>query len=48
MKTPDDFKVNTVYSYDTPNDLKNYYNDWAHEYEDYTEQVNYILPQKVV
>jgi len=48
MKTPNDFKVNTVYSYDTPNDLKNYYNDWAHEYEDYTEQVNYILPQKVV
>jgi predicted TPR repeat methyltransferase len=48
MKTPDDFKVSTVYSYDTPNDLKNYYNDWAHEYEDYTDQVNYILPQKVV
>ncbi len=48
MKTPDDFKINTVYCYNSPNDLKNYYNDWAHEYDDYTNQVSYILPQKVI
>lgn len=47
MKTPNDFNIQTVYSYANSNDLKNYYNDWAHEYEDYTNQVNYILPQKV-
>ncbi len=47
MKTPNDFNIQTVYSYSGPDDLKNYYNDWAHQYEDYTNQVNYILPQKV-
>jgi predicted TPR repeat methyltransferase len=48
MKTPDDFNVSTIYAYGNSNDLKKYYNDWAHEYDDYTEQVSYTLPQKVV
>lgn len=48
MKTPNDFNIQTVYSYDSSDDLKNYYNDWAHEYDDYTNDVNYILPESVV
>lgn len=48
MKTPNDFNINRVYSYDSPDDLKKYYNDWAHEYDAYTDQVSYILPEKVV
>ena len=48
MKTPNDFNVEKVYSYNDAEDLKNYYNDWAHEYEDYTNQVNYVLPEEVV
>lgn len=47
MKTPDDFNVTNVYNYGSSEDLKNYYNDWAHEYDDYAQQVNYILPQYV-
>ena len=48
MKTPNDFNIEKVYSYNDAEDLKNYYNDWAHEYEDYTNQVNYVLPEEVV
>jgi predicted TPR repeat methyltransferase len=48
MKTPKDFNIDRVYSYASPNDLKNYYNDWAHEYDSYADQVNYTLPEKVI
>lgn len=47
MKTPNDYNVDTVYSYESPEDLKRFYNDWAHEYDDYTKDVNYILPDQV-
>ena len=47
MKTPDDFSVNNVYSYQSPEDLKKYYNDWAHQYDDYAEQVQYVLGQYI-
>jgi 2-polyprenyl-3-methyl-5-hydroxy-6-metoxy-1,4-benzoquinol methylase len=47
MKTPNDYNVDTVYSYETPKDLERFYNDWAHEYDDYTKDVNYILPDQV-
>jgi predicted TPR repeat methyltransferase len=47
MKTPDDFSVDNVYSYQSPEDLKKYYNDWAHQYDDYTVQVHYVLGQYI-
>lgn len=47
MKTPDDFDVKSVYSYKSSQDLKNYYNDWAKEYDKYTQDVNYILAHHV-
>lgn len=47
MKTPDDFSVDNVYSYQSPEDLKKYYNDWAHQYDDYAEQVQYVLGQYI-
>lgn len=47
MKTPDDFSVDNVYSYQSSEDLKKYYNDWAHQYDDYAEQVQYVLAQYV-
>lgn len=47
MKTPNDYDVDTVYSYQSPKDLERFYNDWAHEYDDYTKDVNYILPDQV-
>ncbi|MDA0763583.1 MAG: class I SAM-dependent methyltransferase [Proteobacteria bacterium] len=47
MKTPDDFGVKSVYSYKSSQDLKNYYNDWAKEYDKYTQDVNYILAHHV-
>lgn len=47
MKTPNDYDVDTVYSYQSPKDLERFYNDWAHEYDDYTRDVNYILPDQV-
>lgn len=47
MKTPDEFNISKVYAYGSSADLKNYYNDWAHEYDSYTVDVDYILPKKV-
>jgi predicted TPR repeat methyltransferase len=47
MKTPNDYDVDTVYSYQSSKDLERFYNDWAHEYDDYTKDVNYILPDQV-
>jgi len=47
MKTPNDYNIDRVYSYESSEDLKRYYNDWADEYDDYTKNVNYILPNKV-
>lgn len=47
MKTPDDFDVKSVYSYKSSDDLKNYYNDWAKEYDKYTQDVNYVLAHHV-
>lgn len=47
MKTPDDFSVDNVYAYGSSEDLKKYYNDWAHQYDEYTEQVQYVLAQYV-
>lgn len=47
MATPDDFKVSDVYKYKNPEDLKRYYDDWAHAYNGYCETVQYTLPQAV-
>ena len=47
MKTPNDYNVDRVYSYESSEDLKRYYNDWADEYDTYAKDVNYILPDKV-
>jgi 2-polyprenyl-3-methyl-5-hydroxy-6-metoxy-1,4-benzoquinol methylase len=47
MKTPNDYNVDRVYSYESSEDLKRYYNDWADEYDSYAKDVNYILPEKV-
>ena len=47
MKTPNDYDVDTVYSYQSPKDLQRYYNDWAQEYDNYTKDVKYILPDQV-
>jgi predicted TPR repeat methyltransferase len=47
MKNPDDFNVSNIYSYESSKDLKKYYDDWAHEYDAYVEEVNYILPMLV-
>ena len=47
MKNPNDFDINRVYSYSSSKDLRNYYDDWAHEYEGYTQEVKYILPKIV-
>lgn len=47
MSTPDDFNVNAVYEYKTAEDLKRYYNDWAHEYNAYCDAVKYALPRIV-
>jgi len=47
MKTPDDFSVNNVYSYQSSEDLKKYYNDWAHQYDSYAEQVEYVLAKYI-
>lgn len=43
MKTPDDFNVKSVYSYKSSEDLKRYYNDWANGYDQYAQDVSYIL-----
>lgn len=47
MKHPNDFGLQDVYSYETSNDLRNYYNDWAHAYDDFVTQTGYILPDKL-
>ena len=47
MKTPNDYDIDTVYSYQSPKDLQRYYNDWAQEYDNYTKDVKYILPDQV-
>jgi len=47
VKTPDDFNVKSVYAYKSSKDLKKYYNDWAKEYDKYTQDVNYILAHYV-
>jgi len=47
MKTPNDYNVDRVYSYESSEDLKRYYNDWADEYDTYARDVSYILPDKV-
>jgi predicted TPR repeat methyltransferase len=47
MKTPNDYNIDRVYSYESSEDLKRYYNDWADEYDTYAKDVNYILPDKV-
>jgi predicted TPR repeat methyltransferase len=47
MLNPDDFKVSDVYSYENPADLCNYYNDWAHAYDAYCQEVKYALPSVV-
>jgi SAM-dependent methyltransferase len=47
MKTPDDYNVNNVYQYQTSEDVKNYYNDWAKDYDNYTKDVKYTLPHSV-
>jgi len=47
VKTPDDFNVKSVYAYKSSKDLKKYYNDWAKEYDKYTQDVNYILADHV-
>ena len=47
MKTPEDFSINLAYSYEKPEDLARYYDDSASQYDDYVEQVKYILHLKV-
>jgi predicted TPR repeat methyltransferase len=47
MKDPNDFGLQDVYLYKTSDDLRNYYNDWAHSYDDFVEQTGYILPDKL-
>lgn len=47
MKNPNDFGLQDVYSYGTSADLRNYYNDWAHEYDDFVANTGYILPSKL-
>jgi hypothetical protein len=47
MRTPDDFGVNDVYSYKSSEDLTRYYNDWAHAYNSYCDEVGYALPRIV-
>lgn len=47
MKTPDDYSVNLAYSYEKPEDLARYYDDSASQYDDYVNQVKYVLHLKV-
>ena len=47
MKTPEDFSINLAYSYEKPEDLARYYDDSASQYDDYVNQVKYILHLKV-
>lgn len=47
MKTPEDFSINLAYSYEKPEDLARYYDDSASQYDDYVEQVRYVLHLKV-
>ena len=47
MKTPEDFSINLAYSYEKPEDLARYYDDSASQYDDYVEQVKYVLHLKV-
>jgi predicted TPR repeat methyltransferase len=47
MKTPEDFSINLAYSYEKPEDLARYYDDSASQYDDYVNQVKYVLHLKV-
>lgn len=47
MKTPDDYSINTAYSYADSKELADYYNDSANGYDEYAESVKYVLPRLV-
>jgi len=47
MKTPDDYSISMAYSYESSDDLSNYYDDSASGYDEYAESVGYILPKLV-
>jgi predicted TPR repeat methyltransferase len=47
MKTPDDYSINTAYSYSDSKELADYYDDSAGGYDEYAESVGYVLPHIV-
>jgi SAM-dependent methyltransferase len=47
MKTPDDYSINTAYSYSDSKELADYYDDSASGYDEYAESVGYVLPRLV-
>jgi SAM-dependent methyltransferase len=47
MKTPDDYSINTAYSYSDSKELADYYDDSASGYDEYAESVGYVLPHIV-
>jgi predicted TPR repeat methyltransferase len=47
MKTPDDYSINTAYSYSDSSELADYYDDSANGYDEYADSVGYVLPRLV-
>ena len=47
MKTPDDYSINTAYSYSDSRELADYYDDSANGYDEYADSVGYVLPRLV-
>jgi predicted TPR repeat methyltransferase len=48
MKTPKDYSIDLAYSYESPSDLKRYYDDSAEQYDEFVSAVKYVLPSRVV
>lgn len=47
MKTPDDYSIDTAYSYSDSKELADYYDDSANGYDEYADSVGYVLPRLV-
>lgn len=47
MKTPDDYSIDTAYSYSDSKELADFYDDSANGYDEYADSVGYVLPRLV-
>lgn len=47
MKTPDDYSISMAYSYQSSDELSDYYDDSADGYDEYAKSVGYVLPRLV-